>query len=306
MANLCDIPKALVKKSFVPWEAPVAAPVIQSVHPWSRVPKNLSWGGVNISPSFVAKLCFFSCVKTRKCIASCKSKETIAWMLQDCFCNLKHGSVRYVLSHAECRYVWRWLMHVPLSASCSCASVTIARSRWVMPPQIFLWFPGSRKPINHNKGSSHWLPRYFQIFSSILLLCWWPVGYRAIAVPMLKGTGSSDDMISGTGSWLIVLGIAAISKRSEVLLDCCSKYDDTKSVVLNPAVSSAETPPEAVPLEETFLEMLLVCLFPQGIFLEEVWSKSTTLEDLNKLFKPQMCWKNLCLKGGKTSLFARG
>jgi len=32
-----------------------------------------------------------------------------------------------------------------------------------------------------------------------------------------------------------------------VLLDCCTKYDDTKSVVLNPAVS-AETP-EAVPLE---------------------------------------------------------
>ena len=52
MANLCDIPKDLVKKTFVPWEAPVAAPVIQSVHPWSRVPKNLlSWGRVKDSPS---------------------------------------------------------------------------------------------------------------------------------------------------------------------------------------------------------------------------------------------------------------
>lgn len=101
---------------------------------------------------------------------------------------------------------------------------------------------------------------------------------------MLKGTGSSDDMISGTGSSLIVLGIAAISKRSEVLLDCCSKYDDTKSVVLNPAVGSAETPPEAVPLEETFLEMLVVRIGLLGAFLlEEVWLKNYHLEDLKKL-----------------------
>ena len=144
MANLCDIPKALVKKTFVPWEAPVAAPVIQSVHPWSRVPKNLSWGGVKIFPSFVAKQCFFSCVKTRKCIASCKSKETVAWMLQDCFWNLKHGSVWYVLSYVECRYVWRWLMHVPLSAS------------WCHPKSS-LWFPGCRKPIKHKKGPKNGL-----------------------------------------------------------------------------------------------------------------------------------------------------
>lgn len=117
---------------------------------------------------------------------------------------------------------------------------------------------------------------------------------------MLKGTGSSDDMISGTGSSLIVLGIAAISKRSEVLLDCCSKYDDTKSVVLNPAVSSAETPEAETPLEETFLEMLVVRIGLLGAFLlEEVWSKSTTLEDLKKLV---VC-THRCV--GRNSLFER-
>ncbi len=206
MANFSDLRKEVM------WEAPIAAPVIQSVHPWSRVPKNLSWGGVKNSPSsFVAYFSLFgmSCVKTR-CIASCKSKETIAWMLEDSFWNLKHGPVWCVSSYAECRVMpdAGWCMCCPLSASCSHKCHNCEKSMNDVTPNL-IWFPANHKgPQNGllialESLTSKIFSRSWSFLVVVLVI---PVGYRVIAVPMPKGTGSSDDM-NGTGS--LMLGIAA-------------------------------------------------------------------------------------------------